>query len=114
MKYLCVNGHSFTHPEEHTENEFNGLVTRTDTFIHPADNVVVAYTITKRCPTCQSITYTETPSVEPVVEAVYVYDLTSGDQKLLATLLAEGWTITSRYAKQYILEKLKEEKKNGL
>lgn len=60
------------------------------------------------CPYCQSIDLTEAPleTVQPVsVEAVYVHDLTSGNQEALNKLLAEGYVIVNRYAKQYHLEK---------
>ena len=62
------------------------------------------------CPYCQSIDLTEAPleTVQPVsVEAVYVHDLTTGNQEALNKLLAEGYVIVNRYAKQYHLEKPK-------
>ena len=59
------------------------------------------------CPFCQSLNFTEyIESVEAQpVEAVYVYDLTSGMQEGLNKLLAEGFEIIARYSKQYMLEK---------
>ena len=39
------------------------------------------------------------------IEAVYIHDLTTGDQTNLTYLLSEGWVIVNRYAKQYHLEK---------
>ncbi|MCL2359687.1 hypothetical protein [Candidatus Bathycorpusculum sp.] len=58
------------------------------------------------CPFCEKPTYTliEKP-LTPQIEAVYVFDLHSGPQTHLNNLLSEGWQITGRYAKQYILEK---------
>ncbi|MDR0471539.1 MAG: hypothetical protein LBH79_07460 [Nitrososphaerota archaeon] len=60
------------------------------------------------CPFCQNNAYTQKekpPTPPPPIEAVYVYDLHSGSQTHLNNLLAEGWQITGRYAKQYILKK---------
>lgn len=75
------------------------------------EEIVDAGTIEKSvCPFCQSLEYAEYTEPELQVEAVYVYDLTTGPQTELAGLLAQGYTIKNRYAKQYILEKLKEEK----
>src|SRR3989304_8520301 len=57
------------------------------------------------CPFCQSRTYTEAPEPEAKVTNVYVHDLTSGPQGTLDNLLAEGYVIVSRFAKQYHLER---------
>lgn len=58
------------------------------------------------CPFCHEpyIAMQEEPAEAPST-AVYVADLVSGDNQIIATLLAEGWKITARYAKQFILEK---------
>lgn len=69
-------------------------------------------------PYCQSLTfseYTEQPEAQAPVEAVYVYDLTTGMQDGLNKLLAEGFEIVNRFSKQYHLEKkLREEPKPDL
>jgi hypothetical protein len=62
------------------------------------------------CPYCQSLDFTEymePPTPQPDVEAVYVYELTTGPQVELDKLLAEGYKIANRYSKQYHLEKPK-------
>jgi hypothetical protein len=61
------------------------------------------------CPYCSSNEYTEIKEQTPDIEAVYIYDLTSGPQDALNVLLADGYKIVSRYAKQYFLEKPKVE-----
>jgi hypothetical protein len=64
------------------------------------------------CPFCQSLNFDEIPTIEKQVEAVYVHDLTAtGPQTDLDGLLAQGYVIVGRYAKQYILEKAKSEEK---
>jgi hypothetical protein len=66
----------------------------------------------KVCPYCASRDIEEVtpePTVPTVEEIgnVYVYDLTSGPQKELDQLLADGYKIVNRYSKQYHLEKPK-------
>jgi hypothetical protein len=63
------------------------------------------------CPFCQSLNFDEIPTIEKQVEAVYVHELTTGPQTALDGLLAQGYVIVGRYAKQYILEKAKSEEK---
>jgi len=63
------------------------------------------------CPFCQSLAYEELREPDREVEAVYVHDLTSGPQTALEGLLAQGYEVVGRYAKQYILEKKKETEK---
>jgi hypothetical protein len=62
------------------------------------------------CPFCRSKEYTEfiepTPTPEEISN-VYIYDLSSGPQQALDMLLAQGYKIQQRYAKQYFLEKPK-------
>jgi len=62
------------------------------------------------CPFCKSKEFTEyippTPTQEEIAN-VYIYDLTSGAQTALDALLAQGYRIQQRYAKQYFLEKPK-------
>ena len=62
------------------------------------------------CPYCYSIDIAEAapqPIEAPQVEAVYIYDLTTGNQEKLNELLANGFLIVNRYSKQYHLEKPK-------
>lgn len=60
------------------------------------------------CPSCHSNKLTETkPADADAVEAVYVANLTTGPQIEIDNLIAQGWVITGRFSKQYILEKPK-------
>ena len=88
-KYQCDKGHVFLFPAtQHMGSEFTWVES-------------------KECPRCQSEAISEFVEPEADIEAVYIHDLTSGDQVILSTLLAEGWKIVNRYAKQYHLEKPK-------
>jgi len=83
-------------------------------FIHPAIIVDDQLKDSNRtvethvCPYCLSLNYDEVQAVPEQVEAVYVHDLQSGENTALNDKLAEGYKITSRYAKQYVLEKAAE------
>lgn len=68
------------------------------------------------CPYCNSVDFQEEPViiqqiVQPQVESVYIYDLSTGKQEALDKLLSEGYMIVNRFSKQYHLEKPKSEKK---
>ena len=72
--------------------------------------VVLSQKETSVCPYCGNLDFTEYIEPAPIQEAVsnvYVYDLTSGAQTALDALLAQGYKIQQRYAKQYFLEKPK-------
>jgi hypothetical protein len=62
------------------------------------------------CPFCNSIDFQEAPpqpTQQQQVEAVYIYELTTGSQDKLNQLLADGFQIVNRFSKQYHLEKPK-------
>ncbi len=111
MKYKCdACGKLFIHPAIKTVSstpafQFDQTTSAT---LKPLSSETLE---THICPFCQSLTYSEFAESEPQVETVYVYDLTSGAQTELAGLLAQGYIIKVRYAKQYLLEKTKEVKK---
>ncbi len=67
------------------------------------------------CPHCISLSFqTETAeAVKEKVEGVYVADLKPGHNEEVDKLLREGWIITYRTSKQYILEKILENDKNA-
>jgi hypothetical protein len=62
------------------------------------------------CPFCLQPNFDELTENQTETGNVYVYDLTSGAQTKLDELLAQGYKVTGRYSKQYILEKPKETK----
>lgn len=75
------------------------------------DDSTLSFRETMICPYCQSkdfIEYTEPAPVQEEIQNVYVHDLTTGAQTKLDELLAQGYKIQARYAKQYFLEKPKE------
>ena len=104
--YQCDKGHTFLHSAKMTKaHKINAIDAQ-----HPFPEQSVEYYV---CPICitqgrETLTYSEFVESEPQVEAVYVYDLTSGPQTELAGLLAQGYVIKNRYAKQYVLEKCKQ------
>ena len=99
-QFKCDKGHLFIHPAKATE-------------LHPADinGKIRADTVMESsvCPYCFSLDLELVEEQEPPVENVYIYDLTSGPQTQLDGLLAQGYKIKNRYAKQYHLEKCKPE-----
>ena len=109
MKYTCENKHEFLHPAKKTvfTPPVFQLNQSTDATLKPVTSETIEISV---CPQCQSIHYTESPELEPQVQNVYIYDLTSGPQTELDGLLAQGYRIVARYSKTYTLEKLKEAK----
>lgn len=59
------------------------------------------------CPFCLSIDIDVGKEESKQVEAVYIYELTVGNQEKLNALLADGFQIVNRFSKQYHLEKPK-------
>lgn len=106
-------GRTFTHPAKHIETSLSVLFAypneSTDASMSANTNTKTVSTEIYMCPFCSSKDFAvqEEPVVTEDVEAVYVADLVSGDNKIIATLCAEGWQIKGRYVKQYILEKPK-------
>ena len=110
MKFQCLNPEckkAFVHPAKKTESldsDSKALAFKTGELI-----IVNSQLEMHICPYCQSLDFTE--YIEPeLVESVYIYELGTGRQDELHNLLAEGWKIVARYARQYYLEKLKEVK----
>jgi len=108
MKFVCDQGHQFLHPAKRTSHLLHWETHKHEFGDTPDTRPVEVESSV--CPECQSIHYTESPEIEPQVQNVYIYDLTSGAQTELDGLLAQGYKITAKYAKQYHLEKLKETK----
>jgi len=105
--YQCEKGHLFVHPTKIRTY----LKASDNPKIMVAGNLIVADQTDFReetiCPECHTLKYKEYVEPQPEIEAVYVHDLVSGDQTALTEMLAKGWVIVARYAKQYHLEKPK-------
>lgn len=122
MKYQCSKNptHLFVHPEKLSENKWSAPVKEDKEKI--AVGAMITETTYSRlllgtidisvCPFCESKEYSE--FVEPAedVESVHIYDLTTGPQTELNSLLAQGYKIVNRYSKQYHLEKPKTKNPN--
>ena len=122
-QYKCDKGHTFIYPAKRITPLFpTELIANLDLLLSAVPNdpelKPIADTFTQMrkvvsegsfetmvCPVadCHSLTFTLVEEQKPV-EAVYVCNLTTGIQGELNTLLKDGWEITGRYAKQYILE----------
>ena len=99
--YICENLHVFVHPAKKTERHW----------VHEQKDIATSMGTefeTRVCPECRAIHYTENPQPEQQTTNVYIYDLTTGPQAELDGLLAQGYRIVARYAKQYHLEKLQQ------
>jgi hypothetical protein len=97
---------TFHYPAKQTIPTLNGGLTPITTYMHPADNVITSQIETSVCPFCYSKTFTEEKEAD--VANVLVVELTTGPQIAIDKALAEGYKVVGRYAKQYILEKPKE------
>jgi hypothetical protein len=112
-KFKCDKGHVFVYPitiTEHTAKEVNVRANPNDVLENYA---VVDWfeKTTHRCPFCESLDISEFAEPQPDVSNVFVYNIdVNGEQTALNKLLAEGYKIVARYAKQYFLEKSAEAK----
>jgi hypothetical protein len=112
MKFQCECGKTFIHPSVITEHTSKNVRFQADKADVLSGAVIVDWMEEKLtvCPFCKSQVITEfvEPTLTPEeIANVYIYDLTSGVQTKLDELLAQGYRIQSRYAKQYFLEKPK-------
>lgn len=111
MNYICVNKHHFVHPAK-LMIYFPSETTAMEN-LPPRVGLRSWNTSPQRtresscCPFCESLEYSEFVEPQPEVTNIYVHDLTSGANEALDQKLQEGYVIVGRYAKQYVLEKLR-------
>jgi hypothetical protein len=103
MMFRCDQNHLFHYPAKQTVASTKQPPTNPE----EAFEVAVNSFEVQVCPFCQSKTFTEEKDAD--VANVLVVELTTGPQIAIDKALSEGYKVVGRYAKQYILEKPKEE-----
>jgi len=117
--YKCAAcGRTFSHPAKQTIEKPVMQFKYSSNCLEPNNYTTSALPVEQQskitlevyvCPFCESNNFVvqEEPIVTEDVEGVYVADLVSGANPEIDKLLASGWIIKGRFAKQYTLEKPK-------
>ena len=102
-EFVCEKGHRFVYPAKQSEATTRTVIPSLEEQNRQETIVKVIAKETHRCPYCDSLDLSVVEDEQPTV-GVYVADLHTGVNTEIDDLLAKGWVITGRYAKQYVLE----------